>query len=216
MALPVVALTRPSNIEGLSASQIGASHLTPLYFPGVGHSSLNPAAARAWGALVVACLAATGQTLTAVSTADVLRSFQQQWNAFFDRYTDSWSLSVNGLTNRTQHTRFFQGKTWYLKKGRIPCAVPGTGNHPLGLAVDVAIFDSKIVDGNKWDGGARNIRSDAKVWAWLKENVVSLGWSWEHAAEGVDDPHLRYYAGDKIPQRVLDIEAWIAAASKAS
>ncbi len=209
MALPVVPVTKPSNIEGLKSSQIGVCHLKEVFFAGVGHSSLNPAAARCWDALVIACLAATKVTLTAVSTADVYRSYSTQYRVFHQRYTPTFDPVVN----TTEHQRVFEGVRYYLRKGMIPVASPGGGFHPLGLAVDVAIFNPNINDGDKYPGDPTNIRNAAykAVWEWLKANVVSLGWSWEHATEGVDDMHLHYFAGDKIPARVLAIEAWIAA-----
>jgi hypothetical protein len=34
--------------------------------------------------------------------------------------------------------RVYQGKNWYLKKGKAPIAQPGKSNHNLGLSVDVS------------------------------------------------------------------------------
>lgn len=224
MTLPVVPVKRPANIVGVSAAQIGACHLEAVFFPGVGHSSLNPAAARGWRALVVACIAATGVTLTAVSTADAYRTFATQLRAFMARYvlaTDpgiaSGAIAIaTDFAGRPIHTRTYLGQVYYLRRGMIPCAVPGSGWHPFGLAVDVAIYDPTLNDGDQYPGDPRNIRTRtpakfAAVWPWLIGNVVSLGWSWEYPTEGTDDPHLHYFAGDTPTQRVLDIEAWLAA-----
>ena len=199
MTLPVVPVTRPSDIAGLTPQQIGVCHLGKVYFPGVGHDSLHKLAARAWNALAVAAIAESRWTLTCAGWGYALRAFATQERAFFARYVSSY----NPATCQLKYQRTYQGKRWFLLRGRIPCAVPGTGNHPLGLAVDGALFvNGRIV---AW-------RGDPKFWAWLKANVVSFGFSFEIAEEGVDDPHIRYVAGDKVPQRVLDIENWLAAA----
>ena len=61
---------------------------------------------------------------------------------------------------------------------------------------------------------AVGITSIAKVWAWVKDNAESFGFSWEGAREGQPgwEPwHLRYVAGDKTPARVLDMQAFFKA-----
>ena len=63
------------------------------------------------------------------------RSFASQLAMFRDRYV----LENTG----TGVTRNFEGKTWYLKKGKAPSATPDpTGlkgsNHGWGLAIDLA------------------------------------------------------------------------------
>lgn len=203
MSLPVLPLKRPKDIEGLTPQQIGVCHLTQVYFPGVGHDSLHRLAARAWVALTIAALAAGKWTLTCAGWGSALRAFATQERVFFQRYTPTYNPAVNQI----KHQRVYQGKRYYLRRGMIPVAIPGGGNHPLGLAVDGALLvNGKII---AW-------RSDAKFWAWLKANVTTFGFSFEHPDEGVDDPHIRYVAGDAIPRRVLDIEAWIEAASGGS
>jgi hypothetical protein len=225
MVLPVVSVKKPSNIEGLNASQISTEHNTKVFFPGAGYSALNKQAARSWNCMALKIKQETGVTLTAISTADVLRSYNVQVQGFNRDYTLGWSLTINGLTNRTKNIRKWNGtpgnlgpgimKTYYLKKGAIPKAIPGGGNHPLGLAVDVAIYDVLLDDGNAWPGGSRNIHTKPIAWEWLKDNAVRrFGWSWEIATEGVDDPHLHYFAGDDIPKEVLEIEAFFNALNK--
>lgn len=209
MALPVVPVTQPESIAKVATANIIPSvHGVRKFFPGVGYSWLHPAAARSWDALTAACLAETGVRLTAVSTADVYRSYAVQVAAFRARYVPKWTLAACGLKNKVENRRTWDGITYYLLKGQIPCAVPGKGWHPRLLAVDVAVYDPNYIDGNKWEGGARAVRGNALAWEWLKKNVISFGWSWEIPSEGVDDPHLHYWAGDKIQKRVLDVEAW--------
>lgn len=225
MVLPVVSIKKPANIAGLNASQINSTHNTAVFFPGAGWSALNKQAARSWLCMALKAQQETGITLTAISTGDVLRSYNIQVQGFLRDYTLVWSLAVNGIVNRTKNTRKWNGtpdnlgagkmRTYYLKKNAVPKAIPGGGNHPLGLAVDVAVYDPNLDDGNKWPGGSRNIRTKPVLWNWLLKNAgPRFGWSWELPQEGLDDPHLHYFAGDNIPKEVLEIEAWFNSHNK--
>lgn len=227
MALPVVSVVKPAAIAGLTAAQIdrtNPTHLVKRFFPGVGDQYLNPQADRCFGALALFCKQATGVTLSCAGQGSGWRSYATQVNAFRLRYTEGWTLAANGLTNATKNIRRWNGtpansgpgvlKTYYLRKGMIPVAVPGGGYHPLGLALDVAIWDPALIDGNPIPGGVRSIRSNPAVWTWLLANAGSCGWSWENSSLGVDDPHLHYWAGDKIPARVLQLEAFFAGLAK--
>lgn len=220
MALPVIAVVRPTAIQGLTAAQISKDnpqHLVKRTFPAVGTQYLNPYAARCWDTLWVFCKQATGRTLSCAGQGSGWRSYTTQVNAFRLRYTEGWTLEANGLTNAARNIRRWNGtpanggpgvmRTYYLRKGMIPVAVPGGGYHPLGLALDVALFDPVT-------NTVRSIRSNPTVWAWLLANAGSCGWSWENSSLGVDDPHLHYFAGDKIPARVAQLEAFFAAVSK--
>lgn len=211
MALPVIAVQRPAAIAGLTAAQISRDnprHLLPHYFAAVGKQYLNPQALRCWGALALFCKQATGVDLSCAGQGSGWRSYQTQLNQFNLRYTETYSLAINGVTNRLLNRRTFNGKVHYLRKNMIPVAVPGQGWHPYGLALDVAIFDLKLDDGFPIPGGVRSIRSNTVVWNWLLANAATCGWSWENSSLGVDDPHLHYWAGDKIPARVLQLEAF--------
>jgi LAS superfamily LD-carboxypeptidase LdcB len=100
-------------------------------------------------------------------------------------------------------SKVWNGQTWWLRRGMAQVATPGQSNHGWGLAVDVGLWDASArtvlpVDGNAW------------FWGWLLGNAASFGLSWEVLSEPW---HLRYVAGDAIPQRVLDIEAFLGAAT---
>ena len=60
-------------------------------------------------------------------------------------------------------------------------AAPGTSNHNLGIAVDVA-------------------NANGVVLKWLEGNALEFGFSWEIQSEPW---HLRYVAGDVTPARVV-------------
>ncbi len=79
--------------------------------------------------------------------------------------------------------KVWNGTKWYLWSGAT-AAVPGTSNHGWGQAVDVVRLTG-VVD-------------------WLLAHAKTYGWSWEIQSESW---HIHYFAGDKIPQAVLDYEA---------
>lgn len=61
------------------------------------------------------------------------RPLEPQLAMFKDRYEDKDTGRVPKVT------RTYQGKTWYLKKGKAPSATPGTSNHGFGLAIDLGM-----------------------------------------------------------------------------
>jgi hypothetical protein len=79
-------------------------------------------------------------------------------------------------------------------------AVPGTSNHGLGLAFDAALWVE--VSPGKWK--IVPVGSNKLFFAWLEKNVLDFGFAWNNKTENW---HLEYFAGDKVPQRVLDVEA---------
>lgn len=124
------------------------------------------------------------------------RSFEGQLQMFNDRY----SLKDDG--RKPQVTRTFEGKTWYLKKGKAPSAAPDpTGksgsNHGWGLAIDLAVEDKK--------GQILSISSDKKALKWMCENAPRFGFYLQG-----DDPkspefeawHWQYCEGDNKPPAV--------------
>jgi LAS superfamily LD-carboxypeptidase LdcB len=200
-----IPVTRPTNLVGVPNGQLPFTLLKPVYFPGVGHLSLHPQAARAWNAMAVVCFAETGQKL---STTGTYRSYDQQVQLFNQRMSPIY----NPITCTTT-TRFWNKKRYWLKRGFAPCATPATSTHGWALAVDTAIAGPSKVLG---------ITTNLSVWRWLSRNAVSFGWSWEGvkvpgnwepgqvAPAGFEPWHIRYVAGDTTPQRVLDVEAFFA------
>lgn len=200
-----IPVSMPADLKGQANGKLGPCHTKAVYFPGLGYAGLHTLAARAWELLAIMCHAETGVKLTTTG-GGAYRSYDQQLSAFQTRMTLNFDPNVN---RDPAITRTWNGQTWYLRKGYAPVASPGTSNHGWGLAIDSAIFK---------DGRILGITSDARVWKWLQDNAVSFGFSWEGARPGQPgwEPwHIRYVAGDKIPQRVLDIEAWFAAHAKA-
>ena len=144
-----------------------------------GKGKLHTCAADAYEAMDAAANA-DGIDLSPTSQADTYRSLEVQEYGFYQRYTDNPKPA-----RMKQKPRIYKGKAWYLKKGMAPMAVPGTSNHNLGIAIDI-----------KDASGPRL--------AWLLANEAKFGFSHELDSEPW---HIRYVAGDAVPEAV---QAWKA------
>lgn len=204
MPLYVKPVTFPSNLDGQVNGKLGPCQLEATFFAGVGHASVNRTAKRAWDAFNISCYANTGWWLTVVSLGDAYRSYESQVALFTSRYTTTFNAETcKGLTVY----KTWNGVRWYQKKNTAMAAVPGTSNHGWGLAIDMAIYDPNKNDGDAHAGDPVYIQSNAWLWAWIVENAPDFGFSWEAQSEPW---HIRYCDGDNIPQRVLDVENWLA------
>jgi LAS superfamily LD-carboxypeptidase LdcB len=94
--------------------------------------------------------AAKADGITLVLLGNGYRSYEKQYQLFMDRY----SLKNGGRV--PQVTRWFDGRRYFLKKGKSPSATPGFSNHGYGLAVDINV-------------------NDPKVFAWLDANAPKFG-----------------------------------------
>jgi len=106
------------------------------------------------------------------SAGDTYRSIAMQRAGFLARHQKE---PITGAS-----TRKWNNEIWYLKKGFAPMAAPGSSNHNLGLAVDI------------WTASGKRLE-------WMLANCKRFGWSWEIQSEPW---HIRYVAGDKVPQAV--------------
>ena len=81
-------------------------------------------------------------TLSGIKLRNVgdYRSYEQQLALFKQRY----SLEDTGRVPKV--TRQWDGKTWLLRKGMSPSSTPGKSNHGLGLAIDLDVTTSKVLD----------------------------------------------------------------------
>lgn len=204
MAIQFIPVQRPANLDGKLNGRLPVTVLQSVYFPGYGHRSVHTNAARAWNAFALKFHLATGKTLT-VTPGGAYRTYDAQLAAFNTRMS-SW---YNPLTCTTI-TRTWNGKTYWLKRGYAPVAVPGTSNHGWGLAFDMAYFAGA---GQPLQG----VTSNWVAWKWIQDNAVAYGFSWEGAKpgeKGWEPWHIRYVTGDTIPKPVLDLEAFFAAVSK--
>lgn len=186
VAYPIAPVVRPADLVGQRNGELDPTLLAVV----PGGSRLHHIAARCWGALVVAGIA-DGLSLT-YTPGDCYRDLTRQTSLFYER----WTTAPQFGRTRTQ----FAGQTWWLKRGVAQAARPGTSNHGWGLAVDAAAGTTPATAKSL---GRRELD-------WLRANAASCGFSWELQSEPW---HLRYTTGDRIPQRVLDIEAFLAAAA---
>jgi LAS superfamily LD-carboxypeptidase LdcB len=172
---PVVKVQLCSHLKGAKPGELPQELLRGIE----GKGKLHHCAADAYEAMDAAANA-EGIDLSPTSQADTYRSLETQEYGFYQRYTDT-----PGKKLLKQKPRIYKGKVWYLKKGLAPMAVPGTSNHNLGIAIDIANASGKRLE-------------------WLLKNAQDFGFSWEVQSEPW---HLRYVAGDNVPLRVKE---WLA------
>lgn len=172
---PVVPVKLCSCLKGVKPGRLPAKLLRDIENKG----KLHQCAADAYEAMDAAANA-VGIDLSPTSMADTYRSLETQEYGFYQRYTDTPKPAL-----MKQKPRIYKGKTWYLKKGMAPMAVPGTSNHNLGVAIDI-----KDATGSRL--------------AWLLANEHLFGFSHELDSEPW---HIRYVAGDDTPEAV---KAWKA------
>lgn len=173
---PVVPVKLCSCLKGVKPGELPAKLLRSIENKG----KLHHCAADAYEAMDAAANAA-GIDLSPTSQADTYRSLATQEYGFYQRYTDA----PKNKNLMKQKPRIYKGKAWYLKKGMAPLAVPGTSNHNLGIAIDIA-------------------NASGTRLAWLLANEHLYGFSHELDSEPW---HIRYVAGDDIPDAV---KAWKA------
>ena len=121
------------------------------------------------------------------------RSFDGQLTMFNDRY----SLTDGG--RKPQVTRTYEGKKWYLKKGKAPSAAPDpTGksgsNHGWGLAIDLAVEDKK--------GQIVALASAKRSLKWLCENAPKYGFYLQGSdpkSPEFEAWHWQFCIGDATP-----------------
>lgn len=172
---PVVKVQLCTHLKGVKSGELGPELLRPVE----GKGKLHHCAADAYEAMDSAANA-EGIDLAPTSQADTYRSLETQEYGFYQRYTDTPNKKL-----RQQNPRIYKNKAWYLKKGVAPMAVPGTSQHNLGIAIDIANASGKRLE-------------------WLLKHAQSFGFSWEVQSEPW---HLRYVAGDTVPTRVKE---WLA------
>lgn len=172
MAYPVVSLRRPAALEGHANGELPDELLRPIDARG---ARLLAVAALAWLAMAAAALR-DGIVLEVGSVAEAYRTFLEQRRIFLERYTTDIAQAARPL-----EAKVYEGRTYYRRSGVATAAVPGTSNHGLALAVDIA--------------GASGARL-----RWLLAEAWRYGFSWEIQSEPW---HLRYVAGDAIPEAVL-------------
>ena len=176
----VLPIIMPSDLAGQKNGELNPALLRDIKAPA---GKLHRLAATAWNAMQLAAYF-DGIELKHVGA---YRPLAQQVALFNERY------SATKTPRKPEVTRKYQGKTWYLKKGMAPAGTPGTSNHGIGLAIDVAsVTSGKRLEWLLGDG-------------FMTSNALKYGFSWE-VKDGANAEawHIRYVAGDTLPQAVLE------------
>ena len=116
------------------------------------------------------------------------RSFEGQLSMFMDRYVTT--------DTGTGVTRQYEGKTWWLKKGKAPSAAPDpTGlkgsNHGWGLAIDLG-----------YDANGKLTSMGGKCFEWMCANAPKYGFYLQGnnaASKEFEAWHWQYALGDASP-----------------
>jgi len=180
MNYPFIKLTVPTALKQYKNGQLPASVLAKVK---TGGQMYAPVAAH-FNNLYDAALAA-GFKLKNVGD---YRSFDGQLAMFMDRYvTEDTGTGV---------TRKYEGKTWYLKKGKAPSAAPDpTGlkgsNHGWGLAIDLG-----------YDVNGKLTSMGGKCLEWMCANAPKYGFYLQGSdpkSKEFEAWHWQYALGDASP-----------------
>lgn len=123
---PVKRLVVPAKLKAYGNGQIPASELAKLTSGG---TMWGPAAFW-WNHM---CAEALKAGITIKSVSEGYRSLAKQEALFLDRY------SPIQTKRKPEVTRRYKGRTWWLRKGKAPCATPATSPHGWALAQDIAV-----------------------------------------------------------------------------
>lgn len=183
MSYPCIPVQMPSALKGHKNGQLPEGLLARVKTGGKMYAPV----AEQFNKMYDAALAA-GHKLRNVGD---YRSFQSQLNMFLDRY------STTNMGRSPQVARQYEGKTWYLKPGKAPSAVPdpsGTkgSNHGWGLAIDLAYEDSS--------GKLRGM--GGPCFDWLCQNAPKYGFylqTSDRNSKWWEAWHWQYCLGDQAP-----------------
>lgn len=172
VALPVLPAVIPPSIVGQTNGHISADHLTNVGGPEV--RLLADEAAISFVRLRDACLLGSGVFLY-IMGGGAYRSYDEQVALFRQRYQTPPKAGLPA-----DHYRTWNGVRYSLKPGYASAAVPGTSNHGLGIAVDVA---EPVIDPDTGKVMGTIGIASSPAWGWLLGHAVAYGWSWEFPQE---------------------------------
>ena len=111
-----------------------------------------------------------------------------QEEIFFDRYQRKYCQYAPGRVDR----RVYKGQAFYRKPGTHAAAVPGTSNHGLGIAADLA--------------SGINTGFGSEAYLWVAKNAGRHGWS-NTEGRGVNEPWHWVHAAskDRYPFRRISV-----------
>lgn len=126
MSVPYRNIVLDKTLKLYGNGKIPKKLLSPLKARGTMYS---PAAF--WFNAMYDAAKAEGVILRSVSAG--YRSYESQEQLFLDRYSKTPTLRKPAVTRK------WQGKTWWLKRGKSPAATPGFSPHGWALAQDLEI-----------------------------------------------------------------------------
>jgi peptidoglycan hydrolase-like protein with peptidoglycan-binding domain len=184
--LPFIKLVVPTALKQYKNGQLADSVLAPIK---TGGKMYAPVAAE-FNKLYDAAIAA-GIKLKNVGD---YRSFQGQLTMFMDRYVTT--------DTGTGVTRQYEGKTWWLKKGKAPSAAPDpTGlkgsNHGWGLAIDLG-----------YDVNGKLTSMGGACFDWMCANAPKYGFYLQGnnpASKEFEAWHWQYCLGDAAPDGSVQV-----------
>jgi len=180
MIYPYIKLVVPSALKAYKNGQLPANLLAKVK---TGGQMYAPVALQ-FDKMYDAALAA-GHKLKNVGD---YRSFEGQLNMFMDRYVTT--------DTGTGVKRQYEGKTWYLKKGKAPSAAPDpTGlkgsNHGWGLAIDLG-----------YDVNGKLTSMGGPCFEWMCANAPKYGFYLQGSdpkSKEFEAWHWQYALGDASP-----------------
>lgn len=181
---PIRSVILPHSLQGVPNGKLPAEMLYPFLGHQAGSNGKLHALACWHGTrLVNDCQKATGVKLT-YTYGGCYRTYAQQYSLFIQRYEPVTYAAYLLLASskRKYWGTHPTNKYWKLKPGMAMAAVPGTSNHGLGLAIDLAIGNSP----------AQATSITLPIMQWLAANELNYGFSHESQSEPW---HVRYYAG---------------------
>lgn len=187
MTYPIEPVVRPADLANQANGKLPASLLRDVS-PKAGWQA-HHLAARCWEAMRAQ---AWKDGIQLSVSGNPYRSYEAQVALFKQRYTSTSPTSLDKVG------KVWQGTRWFRTSG-APCATPGTSNHGLGIAFDVAID----LDGDpEFEWPVKSLGGAALNW--LLANARKYGFSWEMT---IEPWHLRMVTGDNLPAAVRAYEA---------
>ncbi len=181
--IPTGRVTVPSALAGANNGQLPDDWLRSPY----GSSRLDRKMFAPVSYAMQAMILAAAEDGIDLRTTGEYRSYVRQVALFNERYT---TTPIPG-----RPTKWWNGQLWYQKPGVAMAATPGTSNHGLGLADDIAV---------ELDGDPDPESIDWPTIEWLRDNAPSFGFGLETRKELW---HWHWIGGDRIPQRAVDVLA---------
>lgn len=184
--IPQTDVTRPTFLKGAPNGQLDHDWLRSPEASTSLHRQMFVPISYAMQAMHLA--AADDEVL--LRTTGRYRTYDQQVALFRSRFRTEDTGRVPAVT------RTWQGQTWWMLPGVALAATPGTSNHGLGLADDIAEQDDA-------DPEVESI--DDITLQWLKDNAADFGFALDIHSERWHWHWHRPGHADELTERTVDV-----------